>query len=142
MGNRKGWNPISQDQNVRTSTLIQAAYRGVQDARTMVRFMRMTEANGNTFGIDPNKIVLGGQGTGAYISLGAATLDDENELNLTKFLDLSGPTPTPYVVPYFFGNIYGTDLTYAPQYDTSGNIIPIMDTAGNFLGFQVPLKNN
>ena len=30
----------------------------------MVRYMRMTEDNGNPYGIDPNKIVLGGQGTG------------------------------------------------------------------------------
>ena len=28
----------------------------------MVRYMRMTEDNGNPYGIDPNKIVLGGQG--------------------------------------------------------------------------------
>ena len=40
--------------------------------------MRMTEDNGNPYGIDPNKIVLGGQGTGAYISLGYATLDNES----------------------------------------------------------------
>ena len=36
----------------------------------MVRYMRMTEATGNTYGIDPTKIVMGGHGTGAYISLG------------------------------------------------------------------------
>ena len=32
MGNRLGWNPLSTDQNVRTSTLLQA-YRGIQDAK-------------------------------------------------------------------------------------------------------------
>ncbi|MBT6013727.1 MAG: T9SS type A sorting domain-containing protein [Flavobacteriales bacterium] len=140
MGNRKGWNPISTDQNVRTSTLLQAAYRGIQDAKAMVRFMRMTEATlGNPFGIDPNKIVLGGHGTGAYIALGYATLDNAGvELNLPKFIDFSNPSaPAPYVVPYFFGNIDGTDLTFAPLYDTLGNLIPILDTAGNLLGFQV-----
>ena len=91
MGNRKGWNPTSTDQDVRTSTLLQAAYRGIQDAKAMVRFLRMTEdALGNPFGIDPTKIVLGGQGTGAYISLGYATLDDADvELNLPKFIDFS-----------------------------------------------------
>ena len=140
MGNRKGWNPTSTDQNVRTSTLLQAAYRGIQDAKAMVRFMRMTEdALGNPFGIDPTKIVLGGQGTGAYISLGYATLDDAAvELNLPKFIDFSIPSdPSPYVVPYFFGNIDGTDMTFAPLYDTLGNLIPILDTAGNVTGYEV-----
>ena len=32
----------------------------------------MTEDNGNPYGIDPDKIVLGGQGTEVYISLGYA----------------------------------------------------------------------
>ena len=140
MGNRKGWNPTSTDQNVRTSTLLQAAYRGIQDAKAMVRFVRMTEdALGNPFGIDPTKIVLGGHGTGAYISLGYATLDNAAvELNLPKFIDFSNPSaPAPYVVPYFFGNIDGTDLTFAPLYDTLGNLIPILDTSGNILGFQI-----
>ena len=140
MGNRKGWNPTSTDQNVRTSTLLQAAYRGIQDAKAMVRFLRMTEdVAGNPYGIDPDKIVLGGQGTGGYISLGYATLSNAAvELNLPKFIDFSNPSaPAPYVVPYFFGNIDGTDLTFAPLYDTLGNLMPIIDTAGNMLGFQV-----
>jgi len=77
--------------------------------------MRMIEATGNAFGIDPNKIVLGGQGTGGYIALGYATLDDENELYLPKFLDWTDPAnPIPYIFPGIFGNIDGTDLTYFP----------------------------
>ena len=52
MDNRLGWSPISTDQNVRTSTFLQAVYRGIQDAKAMVRYMRMTEANGNPYGID------------------------------------------------------------------------------------------
>ncbi len=119
MENRLGWNPTSTDQNVRTSTLLQAAYRGIQDAKAMVRYMRMTEATGNPYGIDESKIVLGGQGTGAYISLGYATLSEESELFLPKFLDFSDPAnPIPYVYPPVFGNIDGTDSTYAPVYDT------------------------
>jgi hypothetical protein len=116
MDNRLGWNPISTDQNVRTSTLIQAAYRGIQDAKAMVRYMRMTEATGNPYGIDQSKIVLGGQGTGGYISLGYAALDNPGvELNLLKFLNLTNPAqPVPYVYPPFFGNPDGTDSTYLP----------------------------
>ena len=58
MDNRLGWNPTSTDQDVRTSSLLQAAYRGIQDAKAMVRYMRMTEANGNPYGIDESKIVF------------------------------------------------------------------------------------
>ena len=120
MENRLGWNPTSSDQDVRTSTLLQAAYRGIQDAKAMVRYLRMTEDNGNPHGIDESKIVLGGQGTGGYISLGYATLSDESELYLPKFLDFSvdPANPTPYVYPPVYGNIDGTDSTYAPIYDT------------------------
>ncbi len=128
MGNRLGWNPLSTDQNVRTSTLLQASYRAIQDAKAMVRYMRMTEDNGNPYAIDPDKIVLGGQGTGAYISLGYATLDDESKLYLPKFIDQSNPQiPIPYVIPVYMGNFDGTDMTYAPMLDTNG--IPMIDTS-------------
>ena len=44
-------------QKERTFQLINAAYRGVQDARTAVRYFRMTEATmSNPYGIDPDKI--------------------------------------------------------------------------------------
>jgi hypothetical protein len=115
MDNRLGWNPTSTDQDVRTSSLLQAAYRGIQDAKAMVRYMRMTEDNGNPHGIDPTKIILGGQGTGAYISLGYATLDDPaTELMLPKFINFSTTPPSPYVYPPFFGNPDGTDSAWLP----------------------------
>ncbi|MEJ6748515.1 MAG: T9SS type A sorting domain-containing protein [Flavobacteriales bacterium] len=134
MDNRLGWNPTSTDQNVRTSTLLQAAYRGIQDARALIRFMRMTKDSGNPYGIDATKIVLGGHGTGAYISLGTATLDDETKLYLPKFLDFSNPQmPLPYVIPFFMGNIDGTDLTYAPLMDSTGTPVVIIDSSGNMI---------
>ena len=118
MENRLGWNPTSTDQDVRTSTLLQAAYRGIQDAKAMVRYMRMTEDNGNPHGINPDKIILGGQGTGGYLSLGYATLNDPGvELMLPKFINFQDPAnPTPYVFPPFFGNPDGTDSTYLPDF--------------------------
>ena len=145
MDNRLGWNPVSTDQNVRTSTLLQAAYRGIHDAKAMVRYMRMTEDNGNPYGIDPNKIVLGGHGTGAYISLGYATLDDEAELYLPKFIDMSNPQmPTPYVIPFFMGNLDGTNLTYAPLYDTNPiiSIDSTYDSTGVFIGMDTTFNPN
>ncbi|MGB0247557.1 MAG: hypothetical protein ACPGAB_03455, partial [Flavobacteriales bacterium] len=40
---RLGWNPLAETQSDRAFQLINAAYRGVQDARTAVRFFRMSE---------------------------------------------------------------------------------------------------
>ena len=117
MDNRLGWNPTSPDQNTRTSTILQAAYRGIQDAKAMVRYMRKTVAeDGNLYGIDDSKIVLGGQGTGGYLSMGYITLDTVAELYLPKFMDLTTSPPTPFVFPPFFGNIDGTDTTYLPDF--------------------------
>jgi len=117
MNYRQGWNPTSPDQNVRTSTILQAAYRGIQDAKAMVRYMRKTVAeDGNSYGIDDSKIVIGGQGTGGYLSMGYITLDTVSELYLPKFMDLTTTPPTPFVFPPFFGNIDGTDSTYLPDF--------------------------
>jgi hypothetical protein len=115
MDYRQGWNPTSSSQIVRTSSILQAAYRVIQDAKAMVRYMRKTVAeDGNTYGIDDTKIVLGGQGTGGYLSMGYITLDTVSELYLPKFMDLTTSPPTPFVHPPFFGNIDGTDSTYLP----------------------------
>ncbi|MEM7036975.1 MAG: T9SS type A sorting domain-containing protein [Bacteroidota bacterium] len=86
---RQGWNPTSTDQDVRTGTLLNAAYRGIQDARTLVRFLRDDYANGNTWGIDSGDIVMGGIGTGGYISLGCAYLDDWDEIFMPKFFNFN-----------------------------------------------------
>jgi hypothetical protein len=118
MTNRLGWSPTSTDQDVRTATLLQAAYRAIQDAKAMVRYMRMTEATGNIYGIDESKIVLGGQGTGGYISMSYDALDNPSvELNLNKFINFNVPagvSPVPYVIPAWYGNPDGTDTTFYP----------------------------
>ena len=128
MNYRLGWNPSSTDQDTRTATLLQAAYRGIHDAKAMVRYLRKTVVfDGNPYGINPNKLALGGQGTGGYISLAYATLDTigDNtpwqEIYLTKFFNLT--TMQPYVYPPIFGNYDGTDSTFLPIYDTLGNLI-------------------
>ncbi|MBL7923259.1 MAG: hypothetical protein JNL88_03585, partial [Bacteroidia bacterium] len=87
---RKGWNPQATGptgQDIRTGTLLQAVYRGILDAKACVRYFRANaDTGGNDFGIDPNNIILGGVGTGGYIALAYATLDDPAEISLTKFL--------------------------------------------------------
>jgi len=106
---RQGWNPIASSQEERVFTLINAAYRGVQDARTAVKFFKRDHAEfGNRFGIDPDKFVIWGQGTGGYISLNAASLDEYIEIPLTpggKFLAEIGGMPVPMVIEAVNGDI-------------------------------------
>ncbi|MEL7163708.1 MAG: hypothetical protein AAFN92_23315, partial [Bacteroidota bacterium] len=58
---RTGWLASSPEQEIRTSTLLQAAYRGGQDAHTLARYLRkqVVEAD-NPFGIDTSRIVYFG----------------------------------------------------------------------------------
>ncbi len=85
---RQGWNPVAENQNVRTGTLLNAAYRGIQDTRACIRFLRKNIAeDGNTWGIDGDKIGVWGLGTGGYLSMGAGYLDRYEEIQLEKFLD-------------------------------------------------------
>ena len=53
-----------------------AAYRGIQDGHTAIRFLR---ANAAAYGIDPNKVYFGGSSAGSFIGLNAIYLDS-NEL--------------------------------------------------------------
>ncbi|MEL7220677.1 MAG: T9SS type A sorting domain-containing protein, partial [Bacteroidota bacterium] len=101
------WNPLTPEPDVRTETIIKASYRGVQDARTCIRNLhRSVEEDGNPYGVDLDRIVLWGQGTGGYLSLGAATLDDYSEISsLDKFLNTT--TFLPYVTQELDGDIYG-----------------------------------
>ncbi|MBL31975.1 MAG: hypothetical protein CMP62_04555 [Flavobacteriales bacterium] len=132
LGYRLGWNPTSDDENVRRRTLIQAAYRGLQDTRTATRFLRKSVAeDGNPYGISC-KIAVGGLGTGGYISLAAATLNDyETELTLPKFMDTSmdidgdgQPDAVPYIIPEFMGNLSATSSGVLPSLDIDGDGTP------------------
>jgi hypothetical protein len=109
---RAGWNPLATSQEERAEGLIQAAYRGIQDTRTCVRYFKMDYAtNSNSFGVDTSKITVFGQGTGGYISLGAATVDSYNQLLLPKFINSSG---FPMVIESIHGDIYGTSYGIVP----------------------------
>jgi len=120
---RGGWNPLADNQPTRALGLIQAAYRGIQDGRTAIRYMRAMAADTNPYGIDPSKIVAWGNGTGGYLTLGLATLDDYNEITSTtngpaKFildLNMDGAPETPMVIPAYHGNILGDTVVVAPD---------------------------
>jgi hypothetical protein len=75
-----------------------------------VRYFRKDVAtNGNKWGIDPNKIVCWGDGTGGYITLASATLNNYNEILIPKFIQTVGGRPTPMVIQSINGDIYGRD---------------------------------
>ncbi len=120
---RLGWNPVATTQDERVYTLINAAYRGVQDCRTAIRFFRMTEDQlGNPYGIDPTKVCVWGQGTGGYISFAAATINNYSDIVIPKFThDIEIPAgsgnfvPVPMVIESINGDIYGTSFGINPQ---------------------------
>lgn len=86
MDYRVGWNPQGATLDIRRGTILTAIYRAIQDAKACVRYFRANAAGANTYKIDPNTIILGGQGTGGYIAINYATLDKVSEINLPKFI--------------------------------------------------------
>lgn len=104
---RTGWLPSSTIQDVRTSTLLQAAYRGAQDAHTLSRWLRKTVIeDGNPHQIDTSRIVFWGVGTGGYITMAHAFLDNIDEvLADARFYDEMG---APYVSLATNSNPQGT----------------------------------
>ncbi len=83
---RLGWDPLNSSLDGRRGTLLNAVYRSIQDAKCAVRFFRADAAGANVYKIDPNNIIIGGQGTGGYIAMNYAVLDDPAEITLPKFI--------------------------------------------------------
>ncbi|MGY6562088.1 MAG: T9SS type A sorting domain-containing protein [Luteibaculaceae bacterium] len=103
---RGGWDPLSESADVRRGSLLRAVYRAIHDTQNAVRFMRASVAQGNPYGVDPSKIMLLGVGSGGYVALAYATLNDyDSEIaELPKFLDEDG---IPYVVEATHGGLNG-----------------------------------
>jgi len=104
MSYRLGWNPLAATELERRGSLLNAIYRALHDVRQCVRFMK---ANATAYRINPNKIIVIGEGTGGYISLAHATLDDLQELYIEKFRpDPFDPTVS-FVNPAQVGDLEG-----------------------------------
>ena len=125
---RLGWNPTTDNEDIRRKSLIQAAYRGLQDTRTAVRFLRKSLQEDNPYGVS-QQFVVGGLGTGGYLSASVGGLNDyETELTLPKFMDVSTdidgdgiPDAVPYIIPEIFGDLEGTSLGVLPELDLDGD---------------------
>ncbi|MBI1305049.1 MAG: T9SS type A sorting domain-containing protein [Bacteroidetes bacterium] len=84
---RLGWNPLATTVQERRGQLLNAVYRSIQDVKRCVITIRTDAASANTYKIDPNKIALYGEGTGAYIAMAYTTLDKYTEMELPKFIN-------------------------------------------------------
>lgn len=106
MSYRLGWNPLGATLEIRRGTLLNAIYRAIHDVRQCVRTMK---AEASTYHINPNKIIVYGEGTGGYIALAHTTLDDPAELFIEKFVPdpLNAPNVS-YIDTIQVGNIEGT----------------------------------
>ncbi len=116
---RLGWNPVAPTQDERVFTLINAAYRGVQDANTCVRYWKRTVAElGNPFRIDTNRIVHMGEGTGGYVGMNTSALDDYIKIPTAsngKFLISDGMGGfIPMIIQPINGNPEATTVGISP----------------------------
>jgi hypothetical protein len=139
MDYRTGWAPTLSVEELRRFTLINASYRGIQDVRSCIRFFKLNAA---TYGIDTNKIMLFGQGTGGYLSLGAATLSNISEIANTEF----GPNKFFYNNESINGNLDGTSFGVVPATlaDTSfmkrGDTLCLPNNLGPTSNFQMQVN--
>ena len=124
MSYRLGWNPLGGTLEIRRGTLLNAIYRAIQDTRQCVRTLKADADDANTYAINPDKIIVIGEGTGGYIALANATLNQGSELFIEKFVPDPDFPNVSYVDTTQVGNLAGLNapLTlYRPNgfgYDT------------------------
>jgi len=97
---------LAATDDLRKQGIINAAYKGVQDLATCVRYFKQdVGAYGNNYGIDTSKIAVGGNGTGGYIVGAFASLDRQSEIKINKFKDPN--TGTAFVNDQVWGDRNG-----------------------------------
>jgi len=129
MDYRQGWNAASTIHDTATGDLLRATFRAVQDVRNCVRFLRV---NASTYGIDTSKFIVGGQGTGGYVSLALGSVDKKSEMELPKFLrsaDLS-PMVSVDVMGDWNGLGGASYFNYGGDPTVSGNIHMVFNYGG------------
>lgn len=125
MDYRLGWDPTNSDEELRRSSYIRILFHAVQDTRTAIKFFNKTVSeDDNPYGIDPDKIILWGFGTGAEVSYASASLQKTEDAWITPFLTEDGPMIAPGIhgdinvnqtgitdtlIPYFYP---GDTLSY------------------------------
>lgn len=122
MSYRLGWNPLAATETERKGSLLNAIYRAIHDVRQCVRTLKAGVAGGDPYHISADKIIVIGEGTGGYISLANATLDEGSELFIEKFrIDPFDPTVS-VIDTNVVGNLEGFNgqlCLYRPNGETS-----------------------
>lgn len=105
---RHGWNPVATGSAglvTRRATLLNAVYRAIHDMQYAIKGLRLdATAGSNTYGIDPTKIAMFGQGSGGYVALGYNTLDKQSETELDKFVFGGNSVIQPGIVGDYKGD--------------------------------------
>jgi len=107
MDYRNGWNPLGSTVEIRRGTLLNAIYRAIHGVKQCVRNLKADAAGPNNYAINPDKVILYGEGTGGYITLATVTLDHPAELYIDKFLPDPFQPDVSYVDSTTVGNIDG-----------------------------------
>ena len=139
---RQGWNPVSPNQIVRTGTILNAAYRGQQDSKAAVRFFRKDRATTNAYKIDPNKVALIGEGTGGYVAMAHAFLDQPWKIARlpgigdNKFLRTEAPDSS-VVDTNRVGNFDGTNNIplNLSAFAATGDLLKVSGNVANHVGY-------
>lgn len=105
MDYRLGWNPLGNADD-RAGSIMTAVYLAHLDMKACVRFMKL---NASTYGVDTNKVVVGGSNSGGYVALAYGSLNDTNELKLLKFRH--SVTGKSYVNQGIWGDFDGNNGT-------------------------------
>ncbi len=112
---RLGWAPTGSTSLVRTYTLINASYRGLQDLRSCIRYFK---ANAGSFAVDTNRVAVMGFSTGGYLSLGLSA-DQYAKIVTTQYgqgkfaVAVSATASVPMVIEGENGDVEGKTLALA-----------------------------
>lgn len=108
---RLGWLANSTNLDLRRGTNLMAVYNAVQDAKVCVRSVRASKlALGDPYRVDPSAISLIGAGSGGYITLAYATIDNYAEV----------ASPSKFKYQAAGTGIFGTTVAAgAPYVDTA-----------------------
>lgn len=141
---RTGWLPTATEQDIRTSTLLQAAYRGGQDAHTLARYLRKTVVeDSNPMNIDTSRIVYLGVGTGGYVALTHGFLSDVDEVladerfydvNDQPYVDIAVNADPQGTMPAFFDPATMTAPSNIPNHVGYNSDVAMCVNLGGALG--------
>ncbi len=138
MDYRLGWNPFGSAIEIK-KTVLEASYRITQDMRAAIRFFRKTAAeDGNPYGIDADRMAVGGFDAAGFASNSVAHLKNNDQTLLPKFLDFSTMPPTPFIVKEIHGDPYGIEAgaINIPNHPTySSDVSVVIDFEGGLGDF-------